>query len=89
VDNAVLEIPQTVAKRQNLKLGRKPKMHARPHIREKLIEMKLRRWRWIALDPKYYPGFTAAQARRNFWRLAAKYPDALKKAGLHELSVYP
>jgi hypothetical protein len=64
-------------------------MHARPQIREKLIELKLRRWCRIALDPKYYPGCTAAQARRNFWRLATKYPDAMKRAGLHELSVYP
>src|SRR5947209_567064 len=52
----------TLAKRRNLKFGRKPKMHARPHIRQKLIELKLRRWCRIALDPKYYPGCTGAQA---------------------------
>jgi hypothetical protein len=64
-------------------------MHARPHIREKLIELKLRRWCNIAKYPQHYSYCSATQARRNFWRLAAKYPDALTRAGLNELSVYP
>lgn len=64
-------------------------MHARPHIREKLIEVKLHRWCRIARDPKYYSGFTAAQARKNFWRLCKAYPHVMKKMGYSELSVYP
>jgi hypothetical protein len=64
-------------------------MHARPHIREKLIEVKLRRWCSIARYPQHYSACSSAQARKNFWRLCARYPLIMKKAGLNELSVYP
>ena len=64
-------------------------MNARPQIREKIIELKLRRWCRIALDPKYYPGCTAACARKNFWRLCKAHPDVMRRSGYSELSVYP
>ena len=63
-------------------------MHARPHIREKLIELKLRRWCSIARYPQHYPTCSAAQARKNFWRLCESYPDVMRRIGYSELSVY-
>jgi hypothetical protein len=63
-------------------------MHARLHIREKLIELKLRRWCSIARYPQYYSTRSAPQARKNFWRLCARYPEIMRRLGLTELSVY-
>ncbi|MGB7602093.1 MAG: hypothetical protein WBM24_17425 [Candidatus Sulfotelmatobacter sp.] len=54
-----------------------------------MIEVKLRRWCSIARYPQHYSACSSAQARKNFWRLCARYPLIMKKAGLTELSVYP
>ena len=64
-------------------------MHVRPHIREKLIEVKLRRWCSIARYPQYYSACSAAQARKNFWRLCKAYPQIMRKMGYSELFLYP
>lgn len=64
-------------------------MNARPQIREKLIEVKLRRWCSIARYPQHYSCCSAAQARRNFWRLCKAHPDVMRRIGYSEVSVYP
>jgi hypothetical protein len=63
-------------------------MNARPIIRERLLEMKIRKWHRIATRPLLAPKCSPAKARRNFWRLAAKYPDVVRRLGFNELSVY-
>lgn len=45
-----------------------PKMNARPQIREKLLERKMRRWRDIARYPLLDVRCPPARARKNFWR---------------------
>jgi hypothetical protein len=63
-------------------------MNARPKIREKLIEVKLLRWsriaKWHPLDSTCPP----ARARRNYWRICARYPEIMRRLNLSELSVY-
>ena len=63
-------------------------MHARPEIRTILIAKKLKRWTLIAKYPAVYPGYSPARARRNYWRLCAKYPEIMAMLNLNELSVY-
>lgn len=63
-------------------------MHARLEFREILIERKRKKWYSIAqsypLDRRCPP----AQARKNYWRLCAKYPDVMRRLGLNPASVY-
>jgi len=63
-------------------------MNARPQIREKLIEQKLRRWSRIAKWHPFDRSCPPAQARKNYWRLCAKYPQIMQRLGLSEISVY-
>lgn len=70
-------------------------MRARPSLRFALIASKLRKWRTIALNPGTFNApdranrTTPSQARKNFWRLLAKYPEVGEAIGLQEDSVYP
>jgi hypothetical protein len=63
-------------------------MHARPEVKEILIQNKMKRWhaiaRWPMIDRKCPP----ARARRNFLRLLAKYPEVGKRLGLSVTSVF-
>jgi hypothetical protein len=63
-------------------------MHARPQIREKLIELKMKKWcqvaRWYPLDRRCPP----ARARRNFWRLIKAHPQIAERLGYTATSVY-
>jgi hypothetical protein len=63
-------------------------MNARPQIREILIEQKMLRWcriaKWYPIDRRCPP----ARARRNYWRLCARYPATMKRLRLSEASVY-
>jgi len=63
-------------------------MHARPLIKEKLIEQKLLRWcriaKWYPLDRRCLP----VRARKNYWRLCARYPEVMLRVGLSVTSVY-
>jgi hypothetical protein len=63
-------------------------MHARPQIREKLIEQKMLRWcriaKWYPIDRRFLP----ARVRRNYWRLIKAHPQTAQRLGLTELSVY-
>jgi hypothetical protein len=62
--------------------------YARPQIREKLIEQKMLRWRRIAKYSRLDSTCLPARARRNYWRLCARYPELMRRMGLSELSVY-
>ena len=63
-------------------------MHARPQIREILIERKLKRWCMVAQCPLLDPRCPPARARRNFWRLCKAHPDTAKRLGYTATSVY-
>ncbi len=63
-------------------------MHARPIIRERLLELKIHRWLMVAKYPLVNPKCSPARARRNYWRLCARYPEIMRRLGLSELSVY-
>jgi hypothetical protein len=63
-------------------------MNARAEIQQILIAQKLQRWQRIALFPKVYPNCPPARARRNYWRLLAKYPMIAAKLNLSATSVY-
>jgi len=62
-------------------------MRARPEVRDFLIAFKIRRWKTIALNPLAFDGYSVTQARKNYWRLCARYPEIMKKLGLTESSV--
>ncbi len=64
------------------------RMNARPQIREKLIELKIRHWCNVAQCPLLARGCPSARARKNYWRLCARYPAIMKRLGLSESSVY-
>ncbi len=63
-------------------------MNARPQIREKMIERKLLRWQRIARWHPFDRSCPPARARKNYWRLCAKYPHIMQRLGLSEISVY-
>lgn len=77
-----------VPHRLGQRIPKEPDMHARPEIRTILIAKKLKRWTLIAKYPAVYPGYSPARARRNYWRLCAKYPEIMAMLNLNELSVY-
>ena len=63
-------------------------MNARPTIRERLIGQKLLRWSMVAKYKSIDPTYPRARARKNFWRLLARYPEIAARLGLSETSVY-
>jgi hypothetical protein len=63
-------------------------MHARQEFREPIISKKMHRWLMIAKYPLVNPKCPPARARKNFWRLCARYPEIMQKLGLDEVSVY-
>ena len=60
-------------------------MHARPEVKRVLIRKRMRKWLSIA---RYYPNRNPAQARRNFLRLLARYPEIGQELGLSVVSAY-
>jgi len=64
-------------------------MHARPQIREHLLAAKMKHWALIGRYPSAYSSYRPAQARKNFARLHAKYPELARRLGLDSLSPYP
>ena len=64
-------------------------MRARPEVKEILISHKLRRWSMIAQHPFIDPTCSPSQARRNFLRLLARYPDTARRLNLSVASAYP
>jgi hypothetical protein len=64
------------------------RMNARPKIRLILVAKKLRHWSMVARCPILDPHCRPARARKNYWRLYARYPEIAARLGLTELSVY-
>jgi hypothetical protein len=64
-------------------------MRARPEVKEILISHKLRRWLMIAQHPFVDLTCQPSQARRNFLRLLARYPDTARRLNLTVASAYP
>lgn len=62
-------------------------MRARSEVRDSLIAFKIRRWRTIALNPLAFDGYSVSHARKNYWRLCARYPEIMMKLGLSATSV--
>jgi hypothetical protein len=63
-------------------------VNARPEIRQRLIEIKMARWRSVANYPYLAPRCPPARARRNFWRLIKAYPETAQRLGYTATSVY-
>ena len=64
-------------------------MNARKPIRDAIIRKKFWHWKALALNqPTYGRSCPPSQARKNFWRLCARYPEIAAKLGLHLGSVY-
>jgi hypothetical protein len=62
-------------------------VRARPEVRDFLIAFKIKRWKTIAHNPSAFGGCSVTQARKNYWRLCARYPEIMKRLGLSETSV--
>jgi hypothetical protein len=62
-------------------------MNARKIVQDTLIRKKIIHWKHLASSPSSDKS-TAHRARKNFWRLAARYPEILLKLGWDEGSVY-
>lgn len=60
-------------------------MNGRPEIRQRLIEIRMRKWCMLA---KYPRGCPPARARRNFWRLIKAHPQTAQRLGYTATSVY-
>jgi exonuclease III len=65
------------------------RMNGRPQIRECMIRTKMQRWCLIARHGFVDRSCPPSRARRNYWRLVAKYPQIAAELGLSEVSVYP
>ena len=64
-------------------------MNARKPIRDAIIRKKFWHWKALALNqPTYGRSCSPSHARKNFWRLCARYPEIAARLGLHEGSVY-
>jgi hypothetical protein len=63
-------------------------MNARKPIRDAIIRKKFWHWKAVALNRSVYGSCPPSQARKNFWRLCARYPEIAAKLGLDEASVY-
>jgi hypothetical protein len=63
-------------------------MNARKPIRDAIIRKKFWHWKRLALNQSAYGSCPPSRARKNFWRLCARYPEIAAKLGLNEGSVY-
>ena len=64
-------------------------MNARKIVRDRLICLKLSHWRAVARGFSHDgPECPPSQARKNFWRLCARYPELMRRLGYDEGSVY-
>ncbi len=64
-------------------------MRAKPQLRQHLLATKMKRWAQIGRSPSAYSNYRSVQARKNFARLLAKYPEIAKRLHLDALSAYP
>jgi hypothetical protein len=63
-------------------------MNARPQVREILIAKKMKRWILIAQHPFVDRSCPPSRARKNYARLCTKYPEIMRRIGLHEFSAF-
>lgn len=78
-----------VGRLKNTLLEENAVMNARKPIRDAIIRKKFWRWKALALNQSSYgESCPPSQARKNFWRLCARYPEIAAKLGLNEGSVY-
>jgi len=64
-------------------------MNARHVVRNALIRKKIVRWRSIARGFASNTGnCSPSRARKNYWRLCARYPEIMLSLGWDEGSVY-
>jgi len=63
-------------------------MHVREQFRDILIARKMRTWCRIARSYPLDRTCPAPRARKNYWRLCARYPEIMQRIGLTEASVY-
>ena len=65
-------------------------MNARKPIRDAIIRKKFWHWKMLALNQStsYGQSCPPSRARKNFWRLCARYPEIAARLGLDEGSVY-
>jgi hypothetical protein len=74
---------------QNNFLEENTVMNARKPIRDAIIRKTFWRWKALALNQSAYgQSCPPSRARKNFWRLCARYPEIADKLGLNEGSVY-
>lgn len=62
-------------------------MNARKIVREAMIRKKILHWKSAALNPSHYGDIPSSRAKKNYWRLCARYPDIMMQLGLNEGSV--
>jgi hypothetical protein len=79
---------EEIALKKSILGGKVSNMNCRKEIRGVLIGGKMRRWAAIARCPLLDVKCSSTKARKNYWRLYAKYPDIARKLGLTVLSVY-
>jgi hypothetical protein len=63
-------------------------MNARPAVRDALIKRKMLHWREIARFKCHGHICPPWQARKNYWRLIARYPEIAASLGFTAASVY-
>jgi hypothetical protein len=64
-------------------------MNARKLIRDAIIRKKFWHWKALALNQSTCgQRCPPSRARKNFWRLCARYPEIAADLGLNEGSVY-
>jgi len=61
-------------------------MNARETVRDAIIRQKLLYWKTVALNSSCYQ-IPAWRARKNYWRLCARYPEIMRQLRLNEGSV--
>jgi hypothetical protein len=64
-------------------------MNARKPVRDAIIRKRFWHWKAVALSRSPYgQSCPPSRARKNFWRLCARYPEIAARLGLNEGSVY-
>ena len=56
-------------------------MNAREVVRKTLLRKKITHWRSVALGFKIDQTCTRSRARKNYWRLCARYPEIMMSLG--------
>jgi hypothetical protein len=64
-------------------------MRAKLPLREHLLATKMKKCAIIGRCPSACPNSSLSRARRNYARLAARYPELARRLGMDALSAYP